>query len=46
MHHCVMTQVHQRLPVFVGSDLDIAELEEYGRKHGGVQQLENPGYAV
>lgn len=34
--------VHQRLPLFLGSPADIAELESYG----DVQQLVNPGYTV
>lgn len=35
-------KLHQRLPLFLGSPDDIAELEGYG----GVQQLKNPGYTV
>lgn len=34
--------VHQRLPLFLGSPEDIAELESYG----DVQQVVNPGYEV
>lgn len=35
-------KLHQRLPLFLGSPDDIAELESYG----DVQQLRNPGYTV
>lgn len=35
-------KLHQRLPLFLGSMADIAELVSYG----DVQQLENPGYEV
>ncbi|KAK9845922.1 hypothetical protein WJX81_006049 [Elliptochloris bilobata] len=35
-------KLHQRLPLFLGSQEDIAELESYG----DVQQLKNPGYTV
>ena len=35
-------RLHQRLPLFLGSPEDIAELESYG----DVQQLKNPGYTV
>ena len=35
-------RLHQRLPLFLGSPDDIAELESYG----DVQQLKNPGYTV
>lgn len=35
-------RLHQRLPLFLGSPADIAELEGYG----DVQQLRNPGYTV
>lgn len=35
-------KLHQRLPLFLGSPADIAELESYG----DVQQLKNPGYNV
>ena len=37
-------QVHERLPVFLGSELDIRELESYGVKYGGVQQLGTKTY--
>eukprot|EP00252_Welwitschia_mirabilis_P003812 TRINITY_DN13880_c0_g1_i1.p1 TRINITY_DN13880_c0_g1~~TRINITY_DN13880_c0_g1_i1.p1 ORF type:complete len:390 (+),score=78.18 TRINITY_DN13880_c0_g1_i1:106-1275(+) len=36
------SKLHQRLPLFLGSKSDIAELESYG----DVQQLVNPGYDV
>ncbi|KAL3687861.1 hypothetical protein R1sor_014170 [Riccia sorocarpa] len=36
------TDLHQRLPLFLGSPDDILELESYG----DVQQLVNPGYEV
>ena len=35
-------KLHQRLPLFLGSPADIAELESYG----DVQQLKHPGYTV
>jgi fructose-1,6-bisphosphatase I len=38
--------LHQRIPTFLGSKLDIAEIEEYGRLHHGVQQLGNLKYEV
>ncbi|KAJ8903510.1 hypothetical protein NDN08_004616 [Rhodosorus marinus] len=37
------TKPHHRLPIFVGSRLDIEELESYDDK-GGVRQMHNPGY--
>lgn len=36
-------KLHHRLPLFVGSPLDVEELESYDSK-GGVRQLVNPGY--
>ena len=36
------SRLHERLPLFLGSADDIAELESYG----DVQQLVNPGYSV
>eukprot|EP00884_Botryococcus_braunii_P017291 jgi/Botrbrau1/4245/Bobra.0044s0040.1 len=36
------SKLHQRLPLFLGSPLDMAELESYG----DVQQTHNPGYTV
>lgn len=36
------TKLHQRLPLFLGSSEDVAELESYG----DIQQLVNPGYTV
>eukprot|EP01018_Ginkgo_biloba_P040095 Gb_12617 [translate_table: standard] len=35
-------ELHQRLPLFLGSSADISELESYG----DIQQLVNPGYEV
>lgn len=35
-------KLHQRLPLFLGSPDDIAELESYE----DVQQINNPGYTV
>lgn len=35
-------ELHQRLPLFLGSAADVAELVSYG----DVQQIKNPGYTV
>jgi fructose-1,6-bisphosphatase I len=42
--HEVPQAIHQRIPTFLGSVEDIAELEAYGKQYGGVQQLGNIKY--